>query len=590
MRFPLLRLNQNATGAPIANFISIAGYHIDSPSCGEKWGRQLTLLADAGRKARGAYYTPPEIAAFLSRWAIGGRSANVLDPTCGDGALLQAAGQELRAIGVSEPDLTGIEIDDVALRLAKRRLESEDLGAALHCSSLFDFTPGHPSANGSKADAVIGNPPFIRYHGHNGLTREAANRAALAQGVQLSGLASAWAACLIHSSSFLKPGGRLAMVLPAELLTVNYAGPVRDWLRLRFGRIAIVTFRRLQFDALANVVLLLADGEGGTSTVHVARVSDASDLNHMDPFSIERDLAPCGDKWSTLLLPDCQSSAFRRCAKKFARLEEEYGRVKLGAVTGANEFFVVDTETRSRFNLTECQLLRTSPPGSKHFNRLAFTLADWEHLRDEGQAVWQFQPGPDDDSAPVEAYKRFGEGLGVSSRYKCRIRPQWWRPPGSDPPDFFFTYMSNRFPRLVANDARVSYLNSVHGIYLFDGVPEFVRRALPLAMLNSLTILGAELGGRSYGGGILKLEPREAAILPAPKLPALSEFWGAISCEWGFLNEELVSGNWRAVVERVDQVLLESTLGMNATSLQSLRSAHNAMRRGRLNLARGRRL
>ena len=378
------------------------------------------------------------------------------------------------------------------------------------------------------------------------------------------------------------------MVIPAELLTVNYAGPVRDWLCHHFGRIAIVTFRRLQFDALANVVLLLADGEGGTNTIHVARVSDASGLNQLDPFSVERDLAPFGDKWSTLLLPDRQSSAFRHCSERFSRLEEEYGRVKLGTVTGANQFFVIDMETRSRFNLAESQLLRASPPGSKHLNRLAFTCADWERLRDEGQAVWLFQPGLGDDSAPVETYKRFGESLGVQHRYKCRIRPQWWRPPANDPPGFFFTYMSNHFPRVVANDARVSYLNSVHGIYLLDGIPDFVRRALPLAMLNSLTILGAELGGRSYGGGILKLEPREAALLPAPKLHALSEFWGVISREWGSLNEELAAGSWQAVVERVDQVLLESILGMSATSVQSLRRAHCAMRRGRLNLARGR--
>ena len=36
-------------------------------------------------------------------------------------------------------------------------------------------------------------------------------------------------------------------------------------------------------------------------------------------------------------------------------------------------------------------------------------------------------------------------------------------------------------------------------------------------MLNSVTKLGAELVGRSYGGGILKVEPKEAGSQPAPQ-------------------------------------------------------------------------
>ncbi len=47
--------------------------------------------------------------------------------------------------------------------------------------------------------------------------RSKALRAALAQGVRLTGLSSSWAAFTIHSAQFLKPTGRLALVLPAEL-------------------------------------------------------------------------------------------------------------------------------------------------------------------------------------------------------------------------------------------------------------------------------------------------------------------------------------------------------------------------------------
>src|SRR5205085_7931755 len=98
-------------------------------------------------------------------------------------------------------------------------------------------------------DAVIGNPPFIRYQKHIGEARKRSARAALAQGVRLSGLASSWAALLVHACAFLRPEGRLAMVMPAELLTVHYAEPIRRWLRRRFVAVYLVMFQRLQFQA-----------------------------------------------------------------------------------------------------------------------------------------------------------------------------------------------------------------------------------------------------------------------------------------------------------------------------------------------------
>ncbi len=46
---------------------------------------------------------------------------------------------------------------------------------------------------------------------------------------------------------------------------------------------------------------------------------------------------------------------------------------------------------------------------------------------------------------------------------------------------------------------------------------------LPLAFLNSATLFSAEMVGRSYGGGVLKLEPKEAAsVFDRPPLSYMS--------------------------------------------------------------------
>ena len=75
-------------------------------------------------------------------------------------------------------------------------------------------------------------------------TRLAAAKARAEEvGVTINGLSSSWAPFVVHSVSFLKQGGRLAMVLPAELMHAYYAKPVIKFLSESFREIHILTFR-----------------------------------------------------------------------------------------------------------------------------------------------------------------------------------------------------------------------------------------------------------------------------------------------------------------------------------------------------------
>ena len=149
-------------------------------------------------------------------------------------------------------------------------------------------------------------------------------------------------------------------------------------------------------------------------------------------------------------------------------------------------------------------------------------------------------------------------------------------------PDLFFTYMSHRYPRLVGNDAGVTFLNSMHGIRLRPATPAVSKPALPLLALNSVTMLGAEIHGRSYGGGVLKMEPREAATLPVPGPDLLAAAWTKLRAERDSLDEQLRDGRWAAVVERVDEVLLRDALGLRGQEVGQLSDAARALRRRRL--------
>jgi tRNA1(Val) A37 N6-methylase TrmN6 len=541
----------------------------------------------AFRKERGAFFTPPEIADYLADWAVGADpNARILDPTCGEAVFLRSAGRRLRILGGSFDDqLFGVELHQTSLDWAASILESDSLSARLLKSDFFDVVPpGQPGSVLPAMDAVIGNPPFVRYHRHVGDARAKSRQAALRQNVRLSGQASSWAALLVHACGFLKPDGRLAMVLPAELLTVGYAEPIRAWLRQRFEQVHLVLFDQLQFkDATAKVVLVLASGSGGCDALSVYSLDGAADLARVRPMTNLSVTPASSGKWTDLLLPNRQRMLFKNVTASYFCALSAYGRLELGTVTGANHYFTMSETTRRRYGLVEdSHVVKVCPPGTKHLQGFAFTSARWAALRDAGERVWMLYPSA--ESAALSAYLEVGRGQGVEQAYKCKVRTPWWRPPMAGVPDLFFTYMSHRYPRLISNDAGTTYVNSMHGLRLAVDAPDSAKAALPLLTMNSVSLLGAEIYGRSYGGGILKMEPSEASVLPVPDPGALTRAWALLEPHRSVLEEWLVAGRWSEVVEQVDDVLLRSVLGLGVAEVRELQAAVGNLRARRVQL------
>lgn len=551
--------------------------------------QQLAVLSAVDpRKSRGAYFTPPALATFLTRWAIAGNgSARILDPSCGEGVFLLAAGRELQALGVGSDKLgghvTGVDIHSESLGAVSAQLEQDALDATLLQSDFLEVTPPTQLfATHAPFDAVVGNPPYIRYQSQTEQGRKLAAEVALRQGVRLSGLSSTWASILVHAAAFLAPEGRLAMVLPAELLSVHYAEPIRRWLKSRFAAVRLILFETLQFDgAQENVVLLLANGSGGCDSFSLYQVHDADDLLSKSPFNEFSYVPNAVGKWSDVVLSSAQRRIFRRVIGEHFVGLEHYGAPELGAVTGANWFFALSEPTRLKYELEPDELVRICPPGTRHLRGLSFTGADWRTLRDAGDSVWMLQPKEDKVSRGLSKYLRVGRDKDVPSAYKCTIREPWWRPPVVPAPDLFFTYMSHRYPRLIENKAGVTFLNSMHGLRL-SREARHLRSALPLLALNSVTMLGAELFGRSYGGGILKMEPREAAVLPIPKPAVLDRVWEVLKPEASSLDRQLRNGLWSVVVAHVDQLLLRDALGLSEADAAEIRSAATLLRSRRV--------
>ena len=544
------------------------------------------------RKARGAFFTPPTIAAYLADWAVeDDPSAKVLDPTCGEAVFLEATGRRLRTLGASSRQIRhqvlGVDLHKASVAASEGLLDAQGLGGSFFVDDFFTLSPpDRLDARLPYVDAIIGNPPFVRYQNHAGLDRRRSRQAALAQGVRLSGLASSWAALVVHACGFLKPEGRLAMVLPAELLSVGYAEPVRQWLKRRFKAVHLVMFERLQFnDAVEHVVLVLARGSGGCNAFTLVPVENADDLERIRMFGpMHLNVAPARDgKWTDFLLPVEQRQLFDRVVTDHFVPLGTYGTVSLGTVTGNNSFFCLSEQTRQRFEIDERHLVPIAPPGSRHLQGASLTKKAWQTLRDGGESVWLLQPQAlGEADSGLARYLEEGRAADVHEAYKCRHREFWYRPPLVSPPDLFFTYMSHRYPRLITNNARVSFVNSMHGVRLFRSSPSSAKQALPLLLLNSTTMLGGEVFGRTYGGGILKMEPREAASLPVPSPRALDAAWQVLKKDKPVLDRLLRQGLWTGVAKRVDEALLQGACGLPAGEAARLHHASRTLRERRI--------
>lgn len=530
----------------------------------------LSSVAGERRKQLGSFYTPPELVDALTTWAIRRASDRVLEPASGEAAFLLAAVRRLRELGAGDPSrqMLGNEIDEEALRSTRELLDKAGEEVELLHGDFFDLTPEETGP----FTVALGNPPYVRYHRFRGDARLRGLTAAAAAGVELTGLASSWAPFVVHASRFLVPEGRLAFVLPAELLSVDYARAVRDFLVRRFGSVTIVTFAKSVFPgAMIDTVLLMAEG-GNARGVRIIRLKDAAELRDLagtEPYG----LAPTG-RWSSLLTPPAGAGVLDRLRSRgLLRRLGDVATVDIGFVTGANDFFML-TREEARARGLPARVLQPAIGRPGQLRGAVLTELEGNELRrSERCLVLKLAaPGLDQRNTPVGRYLRRGTRLGVHRGYKCAGRSPWYAIPGIRVPDAFMSYMSNVAPRVVLNEAGFSSSNLVHQIN-FHLTERSDARAFIAALHSSIAMLSFEIEGRSYGGGVLKHETREAERVELPFSLAIS---GALADALPHVDAALRAAGPSHAAEIVDDILVrENVLGRD--ELEAVRDARHQL-------------
>jgi adenine-specific DNA methylase len=476
---------------------------------------------ESAQKLRGGFYTDTDLAEFLTRWVAVVRPQRILEPSCGDGVFLGAL-QKCAATRLKS--VVACEINPAEAAKAKSRIKTGR--AEIHVGDFlrwFLFNAGTVEA----FDGVLGNPPFIRYQYLPEEQQLLAEKVFERFGLPFTKHTNAWVPFVIASLALLRPGGRLAMVVPSELFHIPHAQSLRRFLAEQCSRILILDPEEIWFgDTLQGTVLLMAekkyDREEKSKGVAVLKVGSRK-LLATDPEKIFQTAnytngATIVGKWMPVLLTPEERALLSQlrqndCVKTF----DDVASVDVGIVTGANKFFLVPDKV-----VTEYGLQRWAHPmfgRSDHVQGLIYS--DGDHLANKraglpANFLWFQEEEIENLPENVHRYLETGLRDKLHTRYKCSVRSPWYKVPSVHTAPIAMLKRAHHFPRMVLNRAEAYTTDTAYRI-----IPKGHRaESLVFSFVNSLTCLTAEMEGRHYGGGVLELVPSEIERLLVPVVNA----------------------------------------------------------------------
>jgi type I restriction-modification system DNA methylase subunit len=226
------------------------------------------LIPGEERHQLGQFYTPKPIAELIVKWCVRSPDDRVLDPGCGSGTFLVEAYKRLAELKLKKPwgevkhvpsdihrqilrQLYGVDLNEfpahlTAMNLAMKNVRAPSPEMYVFVRDYFTIMPGQQvltpykvrTAEGEKPievvfkdfDAVVGNPPYTRWteipedtqERILGFLKKTVSEYGLTPQVSRGVEPGIYVYWIIHSTGFLKEGGRLGMIISDSWLQTDY--------------------------------------------------------------------------------------------------------------------------------------------------------------------------------------------------------------------------------------------------------------------------------------------------------------------------------------------------------------------------------
>ncbi len=509
---------------------------------------------ETAQKLRGGYYTPEDIATYIAKWVMHAAPKNILEPSCGDGIFLKALHNLGNAKGAR---FFGFELLEEESHKAQLRADKLSVSSDIKNIDFLQWAIPHLDNRETLFDAVVGNPPFIRYQY---LPKDLQSKSEIIfkqLGLKFTKHTNAWVPFVLASLALLKPGGRLGMILPSEIIHVMHAQSLRTFLGEQCSKLLLIDPEEIWFEnTLQGAVILLAQKK-----LHHADHSHGLGIQQVvgktfmsqDPEKLFNDIDRINGetvvgKWTKALLSQRERDVYEEiCVMPDVFKFKDIAKVDVGIVTGANKFFLVPDSV-----VEEYQLHDYAHPmfgRSEHCPGLIYNSQQHVANMKKGSPtnfVW-IKGRLDELPDRVQQYIAFGESQKLHTRYKCSVRKPWYTVPSVHASQVGMLKRCHDTPKLILNEVGAYTTDTAYRIKVSGGIP---ADKIVFCFVNALTALSAELEGRHYGGGVLELVPSEIEQLRLP-IPSLLNNYNL-----GELDKAVRSERASVVLEQYTEVVL----------------------------------
>ncbi|MGO8755684.1 MAG: class I SAM-dependent DNA methyltransferase [Gallionellaceae bacterium] len=263
------------------------------------------------QKSSGSTYTPVDFAAFVADQIVQAADLpksgkiRVLDPACGDGALLDALIKRLPLSARKRVEVVGYDTDPEAIRIATRRLHQDfpDLDMRLEMKDFLDHVlnlkgGGDLFSSGEVQEPfhlVIANPPYVRTQ-----IMGAQQAQLLAQHFGLSGRVDLYYPFLLGISQVLAKNGVVGVITSNRFMTTKSGQAIRRAMLSRFRILHVWDLGDTKlFDAAVLPSVILARGTSDPQRPHTDGIAYSSIYETVDAA-----IAEAADALSALTADD----------------------------------------------------------------------------------------------------------------------------------------------------------------------------------------------------------------------------------------------------------------------------------------------
>ncbi|MGN1352289.1 MAG: Eco57I restriction-modification methylase domain-containing protein [Clostridia bacterium] len=532
------------------------------------------------KKLRGGYYTPQKLADYITKVTLKDEM-KILEPSCGDGSFLRSIKKILNTKKYNIDKIDAVEY------IGEEADKSEKIVENIENANVIndDFYNFYVNCK-DRYNLIIGNPPYIRYQYLTTFQREKQSQVLIKNKMKSNKLINSWVFFLVACIELLEKNGTIAFVIPAEIMQVAYAEDLRKYLSKHLSKINIISFNELIFeDAEQEVVVLIGRKKNQETECLISNclydnVDDFIKKYNENNLNYEKILT--NDKWTRYYLNENENNVIEEVKKdsRFRRIGD-IGLVNVGITTGNNDYFSLDDNYVKKYDLKKY----TKPliGRSSQTHGLVFNEDDWTKNVNKGVKAYLLTINEDVDvedmSKGQQEYIKIGEDNEENKGYKCRIRKKWYSVPSIWIPDAFLLRRSNVYPKLVLNGIDAVSTDTMHRIKIKE---EYDNKKILLSYYNSISFAFTELCGRSYGGGVLEILPKEAENIIIPNIDDMDE--QNVNRLIGILDENIRNKkDIREAINVMDKEILEKYLGISPEIINMYRDIWKTLNDRRMN-------